>query len=352
MPLPEMLRELMLPLTDAASLMLLVLASIVMTGGLALLQSPVLFFIGLILLVFITSAFMKYSTRLLAARAAGLAIPAADMSVFDYFRDTWALYPWLAYVLITVAGVAVWRTFGDAAGLLFVLCVGPLVPAALAAAAVTRRFLSQFNVPGLVRIARLIGRDYAHLLAAWVALSVLSAWLREVAPAPVAVLAGCIQTLAVFNLTGAVLFRHREALDLPVRREPRDVRIAEAEAASIGRARRSALDHAYGLISRGNTVGGLQHVRTYLDGEDNGEAAWEWFLAAVRDWDSPTAWLSLARDYLGELRRRDERGRAVALLTECLAECPAFRPRAADADFAVRVLIEHDRRELAAAIGG
>lgn len=352
MPLGEVLREIALPLTDAAPLMLMVLASVMTTFGLALSRSPVLFVIGIIVLVFITSAFMKYSTRVLAARATGFDVPAADLSVFDYFRDVWGLYPWLGHVLVTAVGLALWTRFGNLAGAAYLLLVAPLVPAAVAAAAVTRRFLSLFNVPGLLRIARLMGRDYLVLLVAWVALGLLAAWLRSRAPALVAVFAGCFQTLAAFNLTGAMLFRHRRELDLPVRRETREVRDAEVEDKSLERLRRGVLDHAYGLISRGNVAGGVQHVRGYLQREEAGTAGWEWFLSEMRGWEPASARLSIARDYLGELRRHDDRGRAAAIVSECVASMPSFRPHAADAAFAAEALRECGREALAAEIGG
>lgn len=348
MPLRDVVREIVLPLRDGAPLMLMGLASVAMTAGLALLRSPMLLISGVILLVFMTSAFMKYATRVLAARAAGLDVPAADLTVFDYFGDVWALYPWLAWVLVTAAGLWVGRVLGDAAVVVFALAVGAFVPAAVAAAAVTRRFTSQFRVPGLLRVMRLLGRDYAMLLVAWLTLAALTAWLRGFAPTVVAVFAGCFQTLASFNLTGAVLFRHREALDLPVRRESRVVREANAEAARRTRDRGTVLNHAYGLISRGNAVGGLQHIRTYLEREEEGADGWEWFLSAMRGWDPPTARLGLARDYLGALRHLDDGGRAVALLEECVAELPSFRPHAADREFVVGALLAHDRAALAA----
>lgn len=316
-------------LLDTAMVFCTGLLAILLTWALGLINSHFLMMIGFFVAVFATSALLKYATVVTRSLALGQAVPVPDSAIFDYFRNAWAFAPWFGLLAVNVLGVFLWQTLGDAVAVIFVLILAPLAPAGIAVAALTRRFWVMFQVPGLIRIVRVLGRDYLRILAMWLVLALFGAVLRSLggfAFSFLTVWVGCLTLMAVFVATGIALFHHHEALGIPVERKSREDRQQHAENAALLRQRRQVLDQAYGYFSRDNRIAGLQRLKHYFDDNPDDDAGWDWFINEMFQWEDKTPALALARNRFAHLAERDDRDAAQVLLLQC---------RRIDADFDV-----------------
>jgi hypothetical protein len=104
--------------------------------------------------------------------------------------------------------------------------------------------------------------------------------------------------------------------------------------------RAAVLNHAYGLVSRGNRAGGLGHVRDWIDRDPDPDAAWRWFFEQMLRWEVTDAALQFGQQYLGLLLRSGDQVAAVKLIARCRLENEAFRPLPDDRELA-RQAAEH-----------
>ena len=111
--------------------------------------------------------------------------------------------------------------------------------------------------------------------------------------------------------------------------------------------RTAILNHAYGIISRGNREKGLQHILDALAQDAYEDAGWAWFFESMLRWENPEAALAFAQRYVHELLRNGETVKAVKLMMRCQLINPAFRPLQEDIDLAVAAAEECHNEELA-----
>lgn len=335
---------------DASILLFAAFIAFLTTFGLGLLNNPVLFFIGIIVLVFATSALLKYATIVARSLALGLLVPSAEGPIFDYFREAWAFKPWIAFVGYNAVIVAAWMYGSEQLAFVLLALTLPLLPAAVGAIAVNASLLSMFNLMGLLRLIWITGSDYLKILAIWGATAGLAYWLRGAANgfslSYLAVFAGVMQVMTLFAASGIVLFHHNKALAIPIMRESRENRDAARTGAALEAERRTALDQAYVFFSRGNSVGGLQRIKSYLETHD--DDAWEWFVMQMQSWDRPEPVLQLLQHYIGVLLRRDDQRAATRWLLWCLRADRRFMPLAPDRAQARALLEGYSEADLAA----
>jgi hypothetical protein len=102
-------------------------------------------------------------------------------------------------------------------------------------------------------------------------------------------------------------------------RPPRRARVAEREQLdrTIAKARRAVLNHAYGLVSRGNTGGGLAHIAEYLtEVEPEAEVA-VWFFNEIANWEYSHAALVFGQSLIERLQELGREAEANKLSLRC-----------------------------------
>lgn len=324
MPIAAFLRRSAEVALDPALLLFAALVGFLLHFGLGLLTSRVLFVIGIIVIVFSTSALTKYAALVTRAIALGHEVPAADNAVFDYFRHLWAFTPWLALCLLYAVGWLIDRAAGAFWLIVYLAVVLPMLPAIIAVISVNTSLLTLFRVAALLRVIRILGVDYVKILASWLLILSLDLWLPL--GGYLLTLLFCLQILWLFTSTGVVLYHHYLPLGIPVERLPAEERAQQREGAVITRERQTALDESYAFFSRGNEVGGLQRLRSYLEAHDDFDA-WAWFLDRMRGWELPRPFLLVAQNQLPRLLESGDDGAALSLLIDCMKRDPDFTPR-------------------------
>lgn len=90
--------------------------------------------------------------------------------------------------------------------------------------------------------------------------------------------------------------------------------------------REHALNHAYGIISRGNRAGGFAVLDNYAATESQRVAVEVWFFQAMLEWNLGDVPLYYAQRLLGDLLDAGEETAAMKICLRCLQQNPAFRP--------------------------
>ena len=332
-------RELVYPLSDSAIVLAMLgfwlLGSLARAAGL----------LGIWLAFVLLPAFFRYALYLLEARAQGRDAPALGIELFNWVENFWSLFPLL---LLLVAGQFVYfvatQVSGDAAILLSVLLCFVL-PASMGILGVTRSPLMSISPVAITKLIGTMGPGYLWAPATTVAVAAaLYAAVRAGLPSFFVNLAGIYAFFLVFTFTGALL-KHREIdaqIDIPEPREPDE----EQRVAGLTAERGKVANHAYGFFSRGNSAGGLQHIRSWLDEKDPSDEATTWFINELFKWESPDAALLLAQEFMGRLLAQERDVEFIKLLSRCLLADERFRPQQNDREACIEVLQRHARQDL------
>jgi putative membrane protein insertion efficiency factor len=102
------------------------------------------------------------------------------------------------------------------------------------------------------------------------------------------------------------------------------VEVEDSEATLNNRV--TVLNHAYGFISRGNRVGGLNHIYLCIADDPNPDTAWAWFFKQMLSWEVEDAVLKFGQQYLKRMLYRDEYVPAVKHMLRCRMISETFRP--------------------------
>ena len=149
---------------------------------------------------------------------------------------------------------------------------------------------------------------------------------------------------AFYAVTGAVIREKKLTeevyIDDPV--EP-DV---EAQIANLEKERIFNLNHAYGLVSRGNREGGLAHIYKWLQTDPDPDKAWDWFFARMLAWEESRHALFYAQQYLSRLIAQNDRIRVCKLILRCRMVDETFRPLPEDLPAAREAAEQCGNREL------
>jgi hypothetical protein len=317
----DFLRELAYPAGSAT--MLITLATFVLMILLAL-QAGIL---GIWLAIIVVPAYLRYLTMIAEARARGYEASPPGIEYFTLVGNAWTLFPVIPVVLLALLVVETTQSLGNAAALVMALLGGIVLPAVIGVLVITHSPLQSIDPRAIGRFIRGCGASYAYApLAALLVVAVpmmlefLPVWLRSVLE--VYLLA------AFFGVVGAVTRGAglMDDVELPEGTEPGpDERLA-AQVSD----RRRVLNHAYGLSSRGNRDGGLEHVYAYLRRDPDPDAAWRWYLEQMLRWEDPYPGLLLAQQYLGRLLGNGDQVGAVKLMLRCRQIDTSFRPLGAD----------------------
>ncbi len=304
---------------------------------------------GLLLMLLIVPAVIRYQMILLEARAKGATPEVPGIEFFNWFGNGWTLFPVVTVVALVWATAEATRIFGTAGGLVILILAGVLFPASIAILAITHSPLQSLNPVALTRLLGECARTF------WLATLLLPvfAWLSiqaEQLPLMLATLVQLLLSFSFFSLVGSLVRPYGlvENIDLPLSPEPDATEVAE----ELEKMRKDTLSHAYGFISRGNRESGLRHLFDRIDEDPDPVGAWAWFFERMLAWDSPLPALFFAQHYVHDHLRHGEHVPAVKLIMRCRLIDKQFRPSPEDIGAAIVAAEACDNQALAADLRG
>ena len=305
--------------------------------------------IGLWLLIVILPALTRYLMEIVDARIVGRRPEPPGIELFSWVSRTWMLVP-----LLIVAGgiwaiVALRSTQGPEIAALAVILLLLVFPASVGVLALTRSIPGCVNPVALVTLIRLCGPRYWLIPLTLLVVATGIAMLDVVRAPRLLTEAACVYWLfLVFTLTAAIVAESNVAehveMPPPLQPEPADV-----EALAV-KARNDVLNHAYGLVSRGNRDGGFTHIEQYLQSSGQLLEDYGWFFQRMLQWESNDPALFFAQRYLRFLLAANEPEIAMKVLSRCQHENPRFRPFAEDRPRLLALVRERGRDDLMAGL--
>ncbi len=334
----RLFRELGYPLTETAVLLSMLAIFIVAEIAAAVVQVFLqsVFPVGVLLALLAAVAILPLTTRYLMetlnARIEGVPAQPLAVGMLQRFGFLWSLAP-----LGAVAG-SVWliveseARFGASVALVLAAFLFALLPAFLAALAISGSLPASLNPLSLVHIVRQTGWAYLTVPVV-IVLGTLGLRLAATSGVPglVVEFGSLYLDFVAFSLTGAVVAGSgiRDQVGVPIPDEPDPSKVQAEDL----RARQAVVDHAYALVSRGNREGGFAHINAFIDDlQYFGTKAdmFEWFFQEMLRWEDAAPALFFAQAYLALLVEADESARALKVVSRCLYEDPRFRPRTGD----------------------
>jgi len=337
----EFLDELTWPVRSGSTLMALItfvlLALLIRAAGM----------LGIWLAVVTVPAFLRYLTMIAEARAQGRDASPPGIEYFTIVGNVWTLFPVIPVFFMAMLVGEAGDAFGAAAATVLATGFALVFPALIAVLVITHSPLQSIDPRALYRFILRCGSSYWYAPAA----ALLSVFLPTVLAFLPATLLNVIEVyslIVLFAVTGAVtrgtnLFTD---VDLP---EPAEIE-EEKRQRGLARKRTQVLNHAYGLVSRGNRDGGLEHIYQWLASDPEPDEAWPWCFEQMLRWEDSYPGLLLAQQYLGRLLEAGEQVGAVKLMLRCRLIDETFRPLRADLPEAIAAAEACRNAELAAVL--
>lgn len=337
----ELARAALLPLTELAVFLPLVLFALLATlgiyGGL----------IGLFLLVLLLPPIFRFQMLVLEATAKGVRPEPLDAENFSVAGSAWALFPLPLVILLIWLAVVIAQRYGEAAQNLFLFAAAWVLPAMLAVLAITRSPLQSINPVAIARLLRTCGDTF------WMApvYLFLTSWLclqLDALPLPLEILVQLVLSFSFFALTGALIEPYAlvDNVYIPDAREPDASEIL----GDIEKHRVAVLGHAYGFISRENRKGGFGHIIDAIGRDPDPAAAWAWYFNRMLGWENQRHALFFAQHYVHDALQRGERVAAVKAIMRCRLVDERFRPFPDDLPAAIEAAEASANHELAAVL--
>lgn len=187
-------------------------------------------------------------------------------------------------------------------------------PASIALLAVTRDALRALAPLDVLRAALRMGVRYAGLVLGLI----LVVGLVIVAYRQRGFVVFFAAPYAAFWLAysiGSVVYSKRSVLGVHAPRAP-EAKLARALERLV-RARQRALDHAYGVASRGNFESAFAYINEYAATESEPLAARQWMYFEMTRWASPRPALAFGARLAADLEAGGEPGAAAKVRTSC-----------------------------------
>lgn len=335
----EVGREIFYPATHSAVL-------IAIFSFFALLQLVALAgLLGLFLLLVTLPALIRYLTLLLEARANGSDLGPPGIELFVLLDNAWSFFPVVHIAVVIFANYFVSKFYGAAAVILLNLILVFVIPASIIVLTLTHSPLESLNPRAIGRLLQRCESTY-WIAPAYLLLTLLL--LLGFAALGVPILAlefiSFYAFFAAFALFGGIVrpFELQREVDIY---PPREFSTTELDDRQL-KHRTEVLNHAYGLVSRGNRAGGLQHIKVAIDADDSPAQATPWFLEQMFAWENATAALVFAQQYLSELLRNEDYVSAVKLIMRCRLIDDSFRPLPDDQSLALEAATRCHNDEL------
>ena len=298
------------------------------------------------LIVFVLPALLRYLMVILQARAYGREPEPLDIDLLSWVGNVWTLFPIVHVGAFVYAVYIADSYFGGSAALGVAAAYAVFLPASLIVLAVSQSALSSLNPFTLFELVKRCGFAYligpAFVIATtWVVSRLNTAFDIDMLTEFVS-LYFVFAAFAIFGGIVRPLHLERE-LDIPMpasidEEVQRDRHLLE---------RTMVLNHAYGIVSRGNRAQGLKHIYKALADDPNDAAGWAWFFENMLRWENPEAAFAFAQRYLHELLSYGENVKAVKVMMRCRMVNPAFKPLIEDLELAAAAAEECHNEELA-----
>ncbi len=305
---------------------------------------------GLWLMVVIFPAMVRFLIGVCEARIYQQPIEAPGIEKFSWIAGAWsfAALLWILIAVWCIVGAA--NGYGVLGGAIVGAAALTVLPAPLAMLALSRSPLASMNPVALVSLVRVCGWAYFWVPAVLSILALLVYLLLESgAPRLLTDLADIYVVFLLFTLTGAVVAKS-DAVKLAADPIPEETE-PNSEGLKLDRARAGVLDHAYGLLSRGNRDGGLRHIDAFLQKSDVVLDDAEWFFENMLCWEQSDPALFFAQHYLTLLLDRGEAVKALKVFARCGLENPRFRPAMEDRARLAELVDAHGRDDLRKLLG-
>ena len=149
----DILRAIAYPLTESTVVVALVffwlMVSLASWGGI----------LGLFLMFLVLPAVLRYQMILLDARARGVTPEVPGIEFFNWFGNSWTLFPVLIVVILVWATVAAGAKIGITGALVILSFTGVFFPASIAVLAITHSPLQSLNPVALAATMEKMCRD-------------------------------------------------------------------------------------------------------------------------------------------------------------------------------------------------
>ena len=344
----EFLREVFTPLTSQPVLFALILfyalfeiASLGRVFGLV-----IALVLAAQIVIFVLPALLRYLMVVLQARAFGREPEPLNVELLSWVGNLWTLFPIVHVGAFIYAVYLTGSFYGEAAALGVAVTYAFFLPASLIILAVSHSALDSLNPVTIYELIKRRGFFYligpAFVIAAtWLVVRFNVAFNIDMLTEFVSL----YLIFAAFAVFGGMVrsLRLERELDIPM---PRGIDEAtERERHLVSRT--AVLNHAYGIVSRGNRANGLEHIYEALAEDPYEEAGWAWFFENMLRWENPEAALAFAQQYVHELLRYGENVKAVKVMLRCRMVNPAFKPLPEDIELAAAAAEQCHNDELA-----
>jgi hypothetical protein len=298
-----------------------------------------------ILIAFIVPALCLYLIFVLDARARGADPDPPGVEHLHWYGSVWSLLQVLYYAFLVYTIYRLGSWYGTGMLLMVFVLFAAVLPASLAILAVTHSPVESLNPLAIRRLIDRCGGSYwiaptyflmGALLVWWLNTSPLPEWMVE--------LISLYLVFAFYTLIGAIVRPHHLHDEVGIYKP---VERSKAEMNScLQNLRTDVLNHAYGFISRGNRVGGLKHIRDWIEEDPDPVLGWQWFFDQMMRWEIKDPALVFGQQYLGWLLRNGDHVAAVKVMLRCRMENEAFQPLAEDKPLALEAAERCQHEEL------
>ncbi len=303
---------------------------------------------GIWLATMVVPALFRYLVLLAQARARGVEADPPGIEYFSLIGNGWTLFPIVPAAFFVWSYVFVVGNYGAGAAGLFSLLAVAIVPAMMCVLVITQAPLQSLNPTALTTLIRETWPSYGWAPLTLLGLPFFVLALDNALPGWLHSLAILYLVFAFYAVTGAVI-RDKKLVEEVYIEDPVEPDI-EKQIVDLQNERVLNLNHAYGLISRGNREGGLGHIYKWLQNDPDPDMAWEWFYVRMLQWEQTRHALFYAQQYLSRLLERDDPIKACKLILRCRMEDETFRPRAEDLPAAIEAAERCGNRDLAMAL--
>jgi len=323
----DIAREIAYPLRDAgvwmSLLFLFLLLEFARSGGI----------LGLFLAFLVLPALLRYCMRILQSRSRGQEAGPLVVEDLLIIGSMWSLFVTVHIAVPIYATYFLANSYGWASMLAGNAVLAAVIPASLAVLAVTRSPVESLNPRSIGGVINRCGAGY-WVLPGYLLFAIAISWWLSTRP-----WTGYATDLLVlylvtvfFALVGGIVRPHQlhDEVDIDDPVEP-DQQVLDER---LLKERTSALNHAYGFISRDNRAGGLKHIHRQIEGDPNPEGAWSWFFDQMMLWESKEPAQIYAQGYLTRLLHDGDYAQAVKVITRCRFVNESFQPLADDRDLA------------------
>ena len=339
--LSRLLKAAVMPVTDLAVLIPLILFAVLTTlgiyGGI----------FGIFILILLLPPVFRFQMLVLEASAKGVKPDPLDAENFSFAGSGWALFPLPLLIFITWIAFKAAGRYGEGGATMVIFVSALLLPAILAVLAITRSPLQSINPVAVTRLVQTCGGTF------WIASVYLFAtgWVCvQLAGLPL-LFGSFIQlvlTFSFFSVTGALIEPYGLMKDVYI---PDAVEPTEREILSdVEKSRVAALAHAYGFISRDNREGGFKHIIGEIEKDPDPAAAWAWYFDKMLGWEERNHVLFFAQHYVRDALRHGEDIAVVKTITRSRTVNERFKPFPEDIPAAIAAAERTGNKELAAVL--